>query len=63
METIFFLHFLEISVSFFRLVEEYFSTKSLIPAGGKVFSGYWGPFAFAQSFFLSVETVTENNGS
>ena len=30
----FFLHFSETPVSFFRLVEKYFSTKSFIPGGG-----------------------------
>ena len=34
----FFLHFQIILSVFFRLVEEYFSTKSFIPAGGNGFS-------------------------
>ena len=35
----FFLYFSETLISFFRLVEKYFSTKSFIPAGGSGFSG------------------------
>ena len=61
-ENIFLLHFSETPVSFFCLVEKYFSTKFFIPGGGNGFSAYWKPFWFPQSF-SSVENVTEINGS
>ena len=58
----FFLSFTEHLVSFFCLLEKYFSKLSFVPAGGNGFSDQRKPFLFAQSF-SSVETVTKINAS
>ena len=55
----FFVHFSGTPVSFLRLVEKYFSTKSFIPAD---FLASGNRFHLLKVFF-SVETVTKNNGS